>query len=116
MSEFIEIKDRYKRKRQRLRIRLGCLQLFHKPVWNLLWLPMAAAFILTAWGQKIAAGCLLSGDTIPEVLHPLFSVLLPITAVMFSILLILAMLEWIGERTARRNRRYRSDILFTDTI
>lgn len=101
MTILREIKDRYKRKKLHLRIRLGCLQLFHKPVWNLLWLPMAAAFLLTAWGQKIAAGCLLSGDTVPEVLHPLFSVLLPITAVMFSILLILAMLEWIGERTAR---------------
>lgn len=101
MNIFIQTKERYKRKRQQLRIRLGFLQLIHKPVWNLLWLPMAAAFLLTAWGQKIAAGYLLSSDTIPEVLHPLFSYLLPITAFMFSILLVLAMLEWIGERTAR---------------
>lgn len=42
MFELKEIKDRYKRKRLRLRIQLGFLQLFHKPVWNMLWLPMAA--------------------------------------------------------------------------
>lgn len=103
MSIFIQTKECYKRKRQRLRIRLGFLQLIHKPFLNLLWIPIITAILLTAWGRKAAVDYLAHDNTIPAMLHPVLCWLVTVIAVILPILLVLSMLEWIGERTARRS-------------
>lgn len=103
MITFNEIQERYKRKKQRLRIRLGFLQLIHKPFLNLLWIPIITAVLLTAWGRKAAVDYLAHDNTIPAMLHPVLCWLVTVIAVILPILLVLSMLEWIGERTARRS-------------
>lgn len=103
MNKFNETKDRYNRKKQRLRIRLGFLQLVHKPLLNLLWIPIITAILLTAWGRKTVVDYLAHDNTFPAMLYPVFGWLVTIIAVILPILLVLSMLEWIGERTARRS-------------
>lgn len=103
MVTFNEIQDRYKQKKQRLRIRLGFLQLIHKPFYNLIWIVIVTASLLTAWGRKTAVDYLAHDNVIPSMLHPVFYWLVTVTAVILPILFVLSMVEWIGERTARRS-------------
>lgn len=50
----INIKEQYKRKKRRSRICLGAKRLIHKPILNLLWIPVIIVDILIIWGKEMA--------------------------------------------------------------
>lgn len=97
------IKEQYKRKKQRLRIQLGFKQFIHKPILNLLWIPAIMVAILVIWGKEIVLDYLTYDIDIPQTLYSIFNSLITFITVLLLVLLVFAMLEIIGELTARKD-------------
>lgn len=91
------IKQRRKRKRLYLRLRLGVLQLVHIPLLNLVWIPILAGTVFL-WMEKDIALTLFE---VPGLLFPIYRCAVMILMVLIPILCIIAVLDVIGERTAR---------------
>lgn len=85
--------------KQLMRLKLGFNQLIHKPILNLLWLfvGLFTAIIVILKNQTIEL------ITIPQIIEPIFNIALNIFIVLMPILLVLAILECIGELTARKD-------------
>lgn len=85
--------------KQLLRLRLSFQQLIEKPILNLLWLfvGLFTAIIVILKNQTIEF------ITIPQIIEPIFNIALNVFIVLMPILLILAILECIGELTARKD-------------
>ena len=85
--------------KQLLRIRLGFLQFIHKPVLNLLWLFVGVFIAIIV----ILKNKIIEVIAIPQIIEPIFNVALNVFIVIMPILLIVALLEYIGECTAKRD-------------
>lgn len=87
------------RRKQLLRIRLGFFQFVHKPVLNLLWLFVVAfTVVITILKNEIV-----EITNIPPIIKPIFNITINLFVFLIPALLILALLERIGELTARRD-------------
>ena len=87
------------RRKQLLRIRLGFFQFVHKPVLNLLWLFVVAfTGVITILKNEIV-----EITNIPPIIKPIFNITINLFVFLIPALLILALLERIGELTARRD-------------
>ena len=91
------IKRRRKRKQQYLRVRLGILQLMHVPSLNLVWLPIIAGAVFL-WVEK---DMVFKFFDVPGLLFPIYRCVVMALVVLIPILCVIAMLDVIGERTAR---------------
>lgn len=90
---------RKNRIKQLLRLRLGVNQLIHKTILNLLWLLVcfATAIIIVVKNELIQT------INIPQLIEPIFNIALNIVIFLIPIIMIFAILECIGECTARRD-------------
>lgn len=85
--------------KQLLRLRLSFQQLIEKPILNLLWLFVDLFIaIIVVLKNKIVEFI-----TIPQLIEPVFNIALNVFIVLMPILLLLAILECIGELTARKD-------------
>lgn len=85
--------------KQFLRLRLGFLQFIHRPALNLLWLfvGLFTAIIIILKNKIVEV------TAIPQIIEPIFDVALNVFIVLMPILMIFAILEYVGELTARRD-------------
>ncbi len=90
---------RRNRLKQWLRIRLGALQLIHRTALNLLWLfvGLSTAIIIVLKNEFVEIA------NIPQLIEPIFNVALNVFVILLPIIMIFAVLEYIGELTARRD-------------
>lgn len=90
---------RRNRLKQWLRIRLGALQLIHKPILNLLWLfaGLFTAIIIVLKNELVEIA------NIPQLIEPAFNIALNVFVVLLSIIMTFAVLEYVGELTARKD-------------
>lgn len=85
--------------KQLLRLRLGFLQFIHKPALNLLWLFIGVfTAIIVVLKNKI-----IEAVAISQIIEPVFNIALNVLAFLIPIIMIFAILEYIGELTARRD-------------
>lgn len=87
------------RRKQLLRIRLGFFQFVHKPVLNLLWLFVVTFTVVIT----ILKNGIVEITNIPPIIKPIFNITINLFVFLIPALLILALLERIGELTARRD-------------
>lgn len=87
------------RLKQWLRIRTGALQLKHKPILNLLWLfvGLSTAIIIVVKNELVEIA------NIPQLIEPIFNVSLNVFVILLPVIMIFAILEYIGELTARKD-------------
>lgn len=99
MSNINYIQKRRNRKMQWLRIRLGILQMIHKPLLNILLIPL---IIMTAfiWRKKDIAFTLFN---VPQLLFPMYNSAVNIVSILLPLLFLLALIEAIGNITARKD-------------
>lgn len=85
--------------KQLMRLKLGFNQLIHKPILNLLWLLVCfvTAIIIVLKNELTAI------IDIPKLIEPAFDIALNIFVFLIPIIMIFAILEYIGELTARRD-------------
>lgn len=93
------VEKRRNQERQYLRLRLGILQFLHIPVLNLLWIPIIVV-ICVVYGKK---DMVLSLIDIPDFIFPIYRYAIMILAVLIPIVCILALTDFIGEMTARKD-------------
>lgn len=93
------LKEQRKRKENYLRYRLGFLQLIHKPILNMLLIPIVALFI----GLWIGKTRLLTFLNIPELIFPIFRYTLCIISLIIPIIILLWLIKYIGELSARKD-------------
>lgn len=85
--------------KQLMRLKLGFNQLIHKPIFNLLWLFVGLFIaIIVVLKNKI-----IEVITIPQIIEPVFNIALNVFVFLIPIIMILAILEYIGELTARKD-------------
>lgn len=82
-----------------MRLKLGFNQLIYKPILNLLWLLVCfvTAIIIVLKNE------LTEIINIPQIIEPVFNIALNIFVFLIPIIMIFAILEYIGELTARRD-------------
>lgn len=97
----IEIKRRYNRKRRNYRICLGVKEFIRKPALNMLWIPITALAIVIFWGKDAAIAYLVRDMDNPEILHFILNSLIIFFILLLFPLIIFAILEKAGERSAR---------------
>ncbi len=85
--------------KQLMRLKLGFNQLIHKPILNLLWLLVCPATVITI----ILKNKIIEVITIPQIIEPVFNIALNIFVFLIPIIMIFAILEYIGELTARKD-------------
>lgn len=85
--------------KQLMRLKLGFNQLIHKPILNLLWLLVCfvTAIIIVLKNE------LTEIINIPQIIEPVFNIALNVFVFLIPIIMILAILEYIGELTARKD-------------
>lgn len=85
--------------KQLMRLKLGFNQFIHKPILNLLWLLVCfvTAIIIVLKNE------LTEIINIPQLIEPIFNIALNIFVFLIPIIMIFAILEYIGEYTARRD-------------
>ena len=85
--------------KQLMRLKLGFNQLIHKPILNLLWLLVCfvTAIIIVLKNE------LTEIINIPQLIEPIFNIALNIFVFLIPIIMIFAILEYIGEYTARQD-------------
>ena len=91
--------QRRNRMRQRLRIRLGVLQMVHKPLLNIFLIPILILAVVI-WKEK---HIMLGLFDVPQILYPLFEYSIFFLVVIIPILLVLCMVEVIGNITAQKD-------------
>lgn len=90
---------RKNRIKQLLRLRLSFQQLIEKPILNLLWLFVGFfTAIIVVLKNKI-----IELITIPKLIEPIFNIALNVFVFLAPIIMIFAILEYIGELTARKD-------------
>lgn len=97
MNQYIQ--ERYNRKKMRSRISLGVQILIQKPVINLLWVVLVACVLAVVYGE----GKFMSIYESESFLREVMDVVLRIVNVVVTIAFILAIIESIGELTARKD-------------
>lgn len=102
------IERRYRIK-QYMRIRLGVLQLFERPYFNIFWIPLVILSI-GIWQQKEKAMIFFN---VPQILFPAFRYAVYAMSILIPILLLLCVLDTIGELSARRDES-NLEIAFTE--
>ncbi|MDM0986651.1 hypothetical protein QTI95_09870 [Clostridium perfringens] len=80
-------------------MRLGVLQLINKPVLNILWVVIGISIVLIIIGKEKLVRYL----DVPQILIPVFNLTMNIVIVLIPIILILFMIESIGELSARKD-------------
>lgn len=85
--------------KQLMRLKLGFNQLIHKPILNLLWLLVCfvTAIIIVQKNE------LTEIINIPQIIEPVFNIALNVFVFLAPIIMTFAILEYIGELTARRD-------------
>lgn len=85
--------------KQLMRLKLGFNQLIHKPILNLLWLLVCfvTAIIIVLKNE------LTEIINIPPLIEPVFNIVLNVFVFLAPIIMTFAILEYIGELTARRD-------------
>ncbi len=91
--------NRYNRKKQWYRFKLGVHQMLNYSAINLIWILIFVGMYFLVRGKNI----LLSSLDMPQLLEPIFRWCLLAFLVIFPILLIVGMIQGIGEITARRD-------------
>lgn len=99
MSNVDYIQQRKNRKKQHLRIRLGILQMIHKPLLNILLVPIIA-LVVFIWIKKDIIFTLFK---VPQILFPIYKYTIIILAVLLPLLFLLVLVEAIGNITARKD-------------
>lgn len=92
------LEQKRNRIKQFYRIRLGILQLIHKPIFAILLIPIAVMTILF-WLEKDKFYSIFE---IPKFLFPIYQYSINIIAVLIPLLTFLALLDFIGNLTARK--------------
>lgn len=85
--------------KQLMRLKLGFNQLIYKPILNLLWLLVCLATVIII----ILKNNVIEVITIPKLIEPAFDIALNIFVFLIPIIMIFAILEYIGELTARKD-------------
>ena len=93
------LEEQRKRKENSLRFRLGFLQLIHIPILNMLLIPIAVLFI----GLWIGKNRLLTFLNVPELILPIFRYTLCIISIVIPIIILLCLIKYIGEISARKD-------------
>lgn len=85
--------------KQLMRLKLGFSQLIHRTALNLLWLfvGLSTAIIIVLKNELTAI------INIPPLIEPVFNIVLNVFVFLIPIIMILAILEYIGELTARKD-------------
>lgn len=99
MNDIDYIHRRENGRKQRLRIRLGILQMIYKPLLSLLLLPIIVGTIFL-WIKKDIA---FSVFDVPQMLFPIYKYSVLLIEVLLPIILIFAVIEIIGNVTARKD-------------
>lgn len=82
-----------------MRLKAGFNQLIHKPILNLLWLLVCLVTAIIIVLKKELTAII----NIPQLIEPAFNIALNIFVFLIPIIMIFAILEYIGELTARRD-------------
>lgn len=93
------IQQRRNRKKQQLRLRLGVLQMIHKPLLCLCLIPIVALAVFI-WVKR---DVIISLMAVPEILFPVWKYSISFIALLFPFLLIWGLIELIGNLTAQRD-------------
>ncbi|SEU22506.1 hypothetical protein SAMN05443270_3492 [Lacrimispora sphenoides] len=93
------IQQRRNRKKQQLRLRLGVLQMIHKPLLSLCLIPIVALAVFI-WVKR---DVIISLMAVPEILFPVWKYSISFIALLFPFLLIWGLIELIGNLTAQRD-------------
>lgn len=82
-----------------MRLKLGFSQLIYRPILNLLWLfaGLSTAIIIVLKNELVEIA------NIPQLIEPAFNIALNIFVILLPIIMIFAVLESIGELTARKD-------------
>lgn len=99
MKNIDYIEQRRNRKKLRLILRLGILQMIHKPLLNFLLLPIIAGTVFI-WIKKDIVCTLFD---VPQILFPIYKYSILILAVLLPLLFLLAVIETIGNISARKD-------------
>lgn len=91
--------NRYNRKRQWYRFKLGIYQLRNYPVINIIWIGIIIGMYFLIHLRKIV----LTSFDVPQLLEPVFSGCMTFFIIVFPILLVIGLLQGIGELTAKRD-------------
>lgn len=99
MSDKKYINERRNRKKNFLRLRLGISQLFSKPWLNILLIPIVALAVLS-WLQR---GKIINLFNVPQLMLPIFKYSINILVILLPVMLLLFLLNTIGEMTAKND-------------
>lgn len=91
--------NRYNRKRQWYRFKLGIYQLRNYPVINIIWIGFIVGMCFLIHLRKIV----LTSFDVPQLLKPVFSGCMTFFIIVFPALLVIGLLQGIGELTAKRD-------------
>lgn len=91
--------NRYNRKKQWYRLRLGIQQLKNYPIINLIW----ALFIVGIFYLNLCRNIVLNNFDVPQILESIFRGSLWIFEIIFPVLVLIGTLQGIGEITSRRD-------------
>lgn len=91
--------QRRNRIKQSLRIKLGVLQMVHKPLLNLCFIPIIA-LIVVIWKEKDQLYTLFD---VPQILFPVYKYSIIFLIVLIPLLLVLGLIEVIGNITAQKD-------------
>lgn len=92
-------KNRYNRKKQWYRFKLGIQQAINYPLINLAWIVFAIGLYFLILGRNIA----LNSIDVPQILEPIYRWCLLLFIIIFPLLLLVAFLQGIAEAIARRD-------------
>lgn len=99
MDNFQYNQNRYNRKHQWYRLKLGIYQLGNYPVLNLVWIVFIIGICFLIQLRKIV----LSSFDLPQLLEPVFNGCMTFFIIVFPVLLVIGLLQGIGELTAKRD-------------
>ena len=99
MNDNQYLEQRRSSKKQRLRIRLGILQMIHKPLLNILLIPIITLTVII-WMKKDIVFTLFE---VPQILFPIYKYTIIILAVFLPLLFLFALIEAVGNVTARKD-------------
>lgn len=99
MNDIDYVQQRRNSRKQRLRIRLGVLQMIHNPLLNILLIPIAALTVLICKEKDR----LFTIIEVPQILFPLYKYSIVIIATIIPMLIILTLIDSVGNATARKD-------------
>lgn len=91
--------NRYNKKRQWYRLKLGIYQLRNYPVINIIWIGFFIGIYFLISLRKIV----LTSFDVPQLLEPVFNGCMTFFIIVFPVLLVIGILQGIGEMTAKRD-------------